>query len=119
MDTQLFTIYWYNSLLAYKRLYNASKWNISDKLSVAATDNASSIIKAIRVQVKNIQAKLANNQEEANILEPVSSDISTHWNSTYFILKRLLELRNAIEKLLKYQVSIKSSCIECFSILEF
>lgn len=124
-----------------------TEWNISDKLTAVATDNASSMIKAIRqlgtthlcctahsihlaisdglsksknlidlakalnnflvnrdkyrVRFRNIQAKLANNQEGVNILEPVSSDTVTRWNSTYFILKRLLELRDAIEELSK------------------
>ncbi|RHZ60424.1 hypothetical protein Glove_353g1 [Diversispora epigaea] len=80
--------------------------NILKKIKPDNGDSISNQCKTIfkpNTSTTNIAAHLhgQNNQEEVNILEPVSSNTVTHWNSTYFILKRLLELRNAIEKLSK------------------
>ncbi|CAG8692528.1 13982_t:CDS:2, partial [Cetraspora pellucida] len=100
-----------------------TKWNIIDKLMIVTTDNAASMIKAIRqlgvshlgcaahsihlaitdglkkVQTEIIKKKnISSNSTDQSItlLDPISSDTSTQWNSTFLLLQRILDLRETI-----------------------
>jgi hypothetical protein len=129
-----------------------AKWNITDKCIAGITDNASSMVKAMRdFQITHIRctahtiqlsiidglkdkgADLINQAKALNkfiankdkyreklriiqfqlakqkdpllleslisIVDPISSDVSTRWNSTYILLNRLLDLYDAVKKL--------------------
>ncbi|CAG8722177.1 11104_t:CDS:2 [Cetraspora pellucida] len=87
-------------------------WNIENKLFLVTTDNAVSMIKAIRqletthfrcvaytIYKKDTVLNLTTKSNK--ILEPISSDTVTHWNSTYLLLQRLIDLHKAISVLAK------------------
>ncbi|CAG8660249.1 18001_t:CDS:1, partial [Cetraspora pellucida] len=67
---------------------------------VAEKDKYREKLWSIQLEISKAKNPLINNKD-ASVLDPISNDVATRWNSTYLLLSQLLVLYEAIKRLQK------------------